>query len=122
MHGVAGMRGAKLKDDDSVDEIVQCLDHDSVLFFTSDGVVRSLKAHQIPQASRTAIGSAITQVPFRLLPSTVSELCLLRVSQDSEYVRLLMVTQHSDCMCFLTVRSLNTCAWSCSARILNIGD
>ncbi len=66
--GVAGMRGAKLKGDDSVDEIVQCLDHDSVLFFTSDGVVRSLKAHQIPQASRTAIGSAITQVPFCLLP------------------------------------------------------
>ena len=62
MHGLAGMRGAKLKGDDSVDEIVQCFDHDSVLFFTSDGVVRSLKAHQIPQASRTAIGTAITQV------------------------------------------------------------
>lgn len=68
------MRGAKLKGDDSVDEIVQCLDHDSVLFFTSDGVVRSLKAHQIPQASRTAIGSAITQVPLCLLPFTVSEI------------------------------------------------
>ena len=58
----AGMQGAKLKGDDSVEDIVQCMDHDSVLFFTSDGVVRSLKAHQIPQASRTAIGTAITQV------------------------------------------------------------
>lgn len=56
------MQGAKLKGDDSVEEVVQCRDHDSVLFFTSDGVVRSLKAHQIPQASRTAIGTAITQV------------------------------------------------------------
>lgn len=56
------MQGAKLKGDDSVEDIVQCMDHDSVLFFTSDGVVRSLKAHQIPQASRTAIGTAITQV------------------------------------------------------------
>ena len=56
------MQGAKLKGDDSVEDVVQCKDHDSVLFFTSDGVVRSLKAHQIPQASRTAIGTAITQV------------------------------------------------------------
>ena len=58
------MQGAKLKGDDSVEDVVQCMDHDSVLFFTSDGVVRSLKAHQIPQASRTAIGTAITQVSF----------------------------------------------------------
>ena len=58
------MQGAKLKGDDSVEDVVQCMDHDSVLFFTSDGVVRSLKAHQIPQASRTAIGTAITQVGF----------------------------------------------------------
>ncbi len=56
------MQGAKLKGDDLVEEVVQCMDHDSVLFFTSDGVVHSLKAHQIPQASRTAIGTAITQV------------------------------------------------------------
>ena len=58
----AGMKGAKLKGDDSVDDIVQCMDHDSVLFFTSEGSVYSLKAHQIPQASRTAIGTAVTQV------------------------------------------------------------
>lgn len=38
------------------------MDHDSVLFFTQDGVARSLKAFQIPEGSRTAIGSAITQV------------------------------------------------------------
>lgn len=63
MRDNAGMQGAKLKGDDSVEDVVQCNDHDSVLFFTSDGVVRSLKAHQIPQASRTAIGTAITQVP-----------------------------------------------------------
>ena len=63
------MQGAKLKGDDSVEDVVQCMDHDSVLFFTSDGVVRSLKAHQIPQASRTAIGTAITQVGFSLTRS-----------------------------------------------------
>ena len=68
------MQGAKLKGDDSVEDVVQCKDHDSVLFFTSDGVVRSLKAHQIPQASRTAIGTAITQVaPPPPLASALSD-------------------------------------------------
>ena len=33
-----------------------------VLFFAPDGVVRSLKAYQIPQSSRTAAGSPISQV------------------------------------------------------------
>jgi hypothetical protein len=103
------MRGAKLKGDDSVDEIVQCLDHDSVLFFTSDGVVRSLKAHQIPQASRTAIGSAITQVPFCLLSFTVSEHKLLTWS-----ARMLNTCAYS-----WSARTLNTCAYSWLARILN---
>lgn len=56
------MKGAKLKIDDSVEDVTQCNDHDTLLFFTSDGVVRSLKAHQIPQASRTATGTALTQV------------------------------------------------------------
>ena len=39
------------------------MSHDSILFFTEDGVARSLKAYQIPEASRTAVGAAITQVP-----------------------------------------------------------
>lgn len=89
--GGKGMRGAKLKGDDSVDEIVQCLDHDSVLFFTSDGVVRSLKAHQIPQASRTAIGSAITQVlPIKKSDSIAA---MMPVQQFEAKDYLLMATQ-----------------------------
>lgn len=57
-----GTKGATLKSDDSMEEVLHVMDHDSILFFTQDGVARSLPAHQIPQASRTAQGSAITQV------------------------------------------------------------
>lgn len=39
----------------------QVMDHDTVLFFAPDGIVRSLKAYQIPQSSRTAAGSPISQ-------------------------------------------------------------
>lgn len=82
---VAGMKGAKLKGDDSVDDVVQCNDHDTLLFFTSDGVVRSLKAHQIPQGSRTATGSAITQVHPPLLQTPTS-------SQPTYCVRALIAS------------------------------
>lgn len=63
-----GMQGTKLKGDDSVEDVIQCNDHDHLLFFTSDGIVRSLKAHQIPQASRTATGTALTQVQTSVGP------------------------------------------------------
>ena len=76
------MQGAKLKGNDSVEDVVQCLDHDSVLFFTSDGVVHSLKAHQIPQASRTAIGTSIAQVfTLSLLQPLLAASCLLFLCQ-----------------------------------------
>eukprot|EP00891_Asterochloris_glomerata_P009690 jgi/Astpho2/9690/Aster-03682 len=54
--------GAKLKGNDVVEDVLHVMDHDHVLFFTADGVARSIRAHQIPPASRTALGTAITQV------------------------------------------------------------
>ena len=38
------------------------MDHDTVLFFSPDGIARSLKAYQIPQSSRTAAGTPLSQV------------------------------------------------------------
>ena len=40
----------------------QVMDHDTVLFFSPDGIARSLKAYQIPQSSRTAAGTPLSQV------------------------------------------------------------
>lgn len=42
-------------------EVLHVMAHDSILFLTQDGIARSIKAYQIPEASRTAAGSAITQ-------------------------------------------------------------
>ena len=44
-----------------MEEVLHVMSHDSILFFTEDGVARSLRAYQIPEASRTAVGAAITQ-------------------------------------------------------------
>lgn len=59
---LTGKAGARLKTDDSVDDVISLSAHDSLLFFTSDGLVRSIKAHQVPEASRTSIGTVIAQV------------------------------------------------------------
>lgn len=54
--------GAKLKTNDSMEDVLHVMTHDSILFFTEDGIARSLKAYQIPEVSRTSVGTAITQV------------------------------------------------------------
>jgi DNA gyrase/topoisomerase IV subunit A len=59
--GGRGKSGARLRDDDSIEEVAHVMDHDRVLFFFPDGTCRSLKAYQIPQSSRTAAGAPITQ-------------------------------------------------------------
>ena len=51
--------GHQAEGEDSVEDVVLCMDLGSVLFFTSDGVIRSVKARQIPQARRTAIGTTM---------------------------------------------------------------
>lgn len=58
----AGKAGATLKSNDSMEDVLHVMSHDSILFFTDDGIARSLKAYQIPEVSRTAVGTAITQV------------------------------------------------------------
>ncbi len=50
-----------MREDDTVEEVAHVMDHDTVLFFSPDGICRALKAYQIPQSSRTAAGTPLTQ-------------------------------------------------------------
>ena len=58
----AGKAGARLKDDDSLDEVAYVNDHDHLLFFTAEGRAYSLRAYDVPEGARTAIGTAVAQV------------------------------------------------------------
>ena len=51
-----------MRDNDTVEEVVHVMDHDTVLFFSPDGICRSLKAYQIPVSSKIAMGAPLTQV------------------------------------------------------------
>ena len=68
--GGKGKAGTKLStDEDAVAHFFACNDHDSILFVTDRGVAYSVKAYQVPTASRTAKGVPLPQ----LLPISTEE-------------------------------------------------
>ena len=86
-----GKQGTKMKEDDEVQHFITCCDHDTVLFFSERGVVYSIKAYQIPVASRTARGVPIVQ----MLPIPKEEriTSIVHVSEFSDDEYLVMLTK-----------------------------
>ena len=60
--GGKGLRGAKVKDEDYVDQLFIASTHDWLLFFTNQGRVYRQKVHELPQAARDARGRHIANV------------------------------------------------------------
>ena len=58
-HGVAG---AQLRQDDIVQHFFVCSTHQWILFFTNKGRVYRAKAHELPEANRTARGQHVAQL------------------------------------------------------------
>lgn len=57
--GGKGIRGMSTIDDDYIEELLMTTTHHYLMFFTSAGRVYRIKAYEIPEASRTARGTAI---------------------------------------------------------------
>jgi DNA gyrase subunit A len=51
-----------MKDEDAIQTLLTCETHDSLYFFTNQGRVFKLKAFEVPEASRTARGTAIVNL------------------------------------------------------------
>lgn len=51
-----------MREDDALDSMLSAHAHDPIMIFTQDGVVRSLPAYQVPEASRASGGTALAQV------------------------------------------------------------
>ncbi|MBW4076927.1 MAG: DNA gyrase subunit A [Acidobacteria bacterium] len=60
--GGRGVQGAKLKDEDFVEQIVHTTTHAFVLMFSNRGRVFRLRGHEIPMKERTAKGTAIVNL------------------------------------------------------------
>ena len=89
--GGRGVSAQNLKEEDYVKNIFVASTHDHVLFFTDLGRVHVRKGYQIPEASRTARGTAIVNVLPLEPGESVTAVVTTRQFQADEY--LMMVTR-----------------------------
>ncbi len=60
--GGRGIIGANTKEADTIEHLFVANTHDYILFFTNRGRVYKLKAYEVPQTGRTAMGTAIVNL------------------------------------------------------------
>lgn len=91
--GGKGIKGTELLDDDYIRELMMTTNHHNLLFFTNRGRVFRLKAYKIPEASRTARGTAIVNLIQLAGDEKITSTIALREEnvEDNEY--LFMVTK-----------------------------
>ena len=89
--GGRGVNAQNLKEEDYVKSLNIASTHDHILFFTDRGKVHLRKGYQIPEAGRTARGTAIVNVLPLAAGETVTAMVVTREFHEDEY--LLMATR-----------------------------
>ena len=89
--GGRGVNAQNLKEEDYVKSLNIASTHDYILFFTDSGKVHLRKGYQIPEAGRTARGTAIVNVLPLDAGETVTAMVVTREFHEDEY--LLMATR-----------------------------
>ncbi|MBP3878992.1 MAG: DNA gyrase subunit A [Lachnospiraceae bacterium] len=91
--GGKGIKGMQTIENDIVADVMMTTNHQQMLFFTNKGRVYSMKAYQIPEASRTARGTALVNLLMMQPDEHVTTVIPLRdwnLNDDTKY--LLMAT------------------------------
>lgn len=89
--GGRGVNAQNLKDEDYVKSLNIASTHDHILFFTDNGKVHHRKGYQIPEAGRTARGTAIVNVLPLDPGETVTAMVVTREFDENEF--LVMTTR-----------------------------
>ena len=89
--GGRGIKGVQKIDNDYIEDLLMTRTHDTIMFFTSLGRVYSMKAYKIPEASRTARGTAIINL-LELNPGEKVTAIIPILHYDKE-ANLFMVTK-----------------------------
>ncbi len=89
--GGRGVSAQNLKEEDYVKSLTIASTHDHMLFFTDTGRVHHRKGYQIPEAGRTARGTAIVNVLPLEAGESVTAMVITREFDENEY--LMMVTR-----------------------------
>ena len=89
--GGRGIKGMQTLDDDYIEELMMTTTHHYVMFFTNTGRVYRLKAYEIPEAGRTARGTAIINL-LQLMPGERIT-AVIPISKFEEGHYLMMATR-----------------------------
>ena len=89
--GGKGIKGMTTIEDDYIEDLLMTTTHHYIMFFTSRGRVYRLKAYEIPEASRTARGTAIVNL-LQLQPDEKIS-AVIPVNDYLEGKNLFMVTK-----------------------------
>ena len=89
--GGRGVNAQNLKEEDYVKSLNAASTHDHILFFTDKGQVHHRKGYQIPEAGRTARGTAMINILPLDTDEKVTAMVITREFNEEEY--LVMVTR-----------------------------
>lgn len=89
--GGKGVVGHKAKDEDSVVDMFVCNSHDDLLFFTDIGKCYTIKAYNIPEATKTAKGRAMVN--------------LLQISPDEKVVDIVALGENKNGVLFMATQN-----------------
>jgi len=89
--GGKGIKGMQTLDEDYIKELFVTTSHHYIMFFTNTGRVYRVKAYEIPEAGRTARGTAIINI-LQLMPEEkISAMIPIREYEEGKY--LFMATE-----------------------------
>ena len=90
--GGKGITGIATREEDFVKQIFTCSTHDTILFFSNKGKVYRLRGYEIPEAGRTAKGTAI--VNLLMLDGGEKISAVIPIANFAEGKYLLMATKN----------------------------
>ena len=84
--GGKGIKGIQTIEEDYVEDLILTKNHNYIMFFTNTGRVYRLKAYAIPEAGRTARGTAIVNL-LQLMPEeTISAIVSMKDYDENDYL------------------------------------
>ena len=89
--GGKGIRGMQTIEDDAVADLMMTTNHNYILFFTNKGRAYRLRAYEIPEAGRTARGTALVNLLMLQPEEHVTTVLPIRELSDEKY--LIMATR-----------------------------
>ncbi len=90
--GGKGIKGMQTIDEDYIEDLIMTKNHNDIMFFTNTGRVYRLKAYAIPEAGRTARGTAIINLLQMMPGEKITAIVSMKEFNDDHY--LFMATKY----------------------------